>query len=393
MRAYTLLRNVHAPSPGEARQNQQAPDRMAIYRFSAQMISRSAGRSAVAASAYRSGQELACERTGEVHDYSRKGGVVHSEIMAPDGAPEWATDRARLWNEVEAAEKRKDAQLAREVEIALPRELTREQQIDLTREFVREQFVSKGMVADIAIHEPKASDGDRQPHAHVMLTTRQIGPEGFGAKAREWNDRAQVEGWREAWANHANRALERAGHEQRIDHRSLDAQRQDAMARGDERRAQDLDREPQPKLGPTAAAMERQGIQTDRGDQLRGVQARNIERQGLWQQVREWGGQIREQAAAKLRELAEQASQVKRDLAARLHQADTTRLRETNLQATLGRADTKGLREQEQGIRQERQKGREGQRQERTPDRQQERQERPQKGPRISRGPDYGHSR
>lgn len=366
---------------------------MAIYRFSAQMISRSAGRSAVAASAYRSGQELACERTGEVHDYSRKGGVVHSEIIAPDGAPEWATDRARLWNEVEAAEKRKDAQLAREVELALPRELSREQQTELVRGFVRDQFVSKGMVADVAIHETRASDGDRQPHAHVMLTTRQIGPEGFGQKAREWNDRAQVEGWREAWASHANRALERAGHEQRIDHRSLDAQRHDALARGDERRAQDLDREPQPKLGPVAAAMERQGIQTDRGDQLRATQARNEARQSLWEQIRGLGAQIREQAAQRLREAAEKARQVKDDLAARLRQADTTRLRETNLRATLGRADTKGLREQEQGIRQERQQGREGQRQERTPDRQQDRQERQQRGPRISRGPDYGHSR
>lgn len=303
---------------------------MAIYRFSAQMISRSAGRSAVAAAAYRAGAELTCDRTGQVHDYTRKGGVVSSEIIAPNGAPEWATDRARLWNEVEAAEKRKDAQLAREVELALPRELTPDQRLELVRSFVRSEFVSRGMVADIAIHEPKASDGGQQPHAHVMLTTRTLGPEGFQGKNRDWNDKGLLENWREAWANHANRALERAGQEQRIDHRSLEAQRQDALAMGDDRKAQDLDREPQPKLGPTAAAMERAGIQTDRGDTLRATLQRNADRKALWERIRV---------------LSARTVEAVKDLAGLLKGADLSALKEANLKAALKRADLSKLQQ------------------------------------------------
>lgn len=310
---------------------------MAIYRFSAQMISRSAGRSAVAAAAYRAGAELTCDRTGQVHDYTRKGGVVFSEIMGPDGAPEWATDRARLWNEVEATEKRKDAQLAREVELALPRELTPDQRLELVRSFVRSEFVSRGMVADIAIHEPKASDGGQQPHAHVMLTTRTLGPEGFQGKNRDWNDKGLLESWREAWANHANWALELAGQEPRIDHRSLEAQHQDALAMGDDRKAQDLDREPQPKLGPTAAAMERAGIQTDRGDTLRATLLRNADRKALWERIRE---------------LSARTVEAVKDLAGLLKGADLSALKEANLKAALKRADLSKLqqpkREQQQ---------------------------------------------
>lgn len=310
---------------------------MAIYRFSAQMISRSSGRSAVAAAAYRAGAELTCDRTGQVHDYTRKGGVVSSEIIAPNGAPEWTADRARLWNAVEAAEKRKDAQLAREVELALPRELTADQRLELVRSFVRSEFVSRGMVADIAIHEPKASDGGQQPHAHVMLTTRTLGPEGFQGKNRDWNDKGLLESWREAWANHANRALELAGQEQRIDHRSLEAQRQDALAMGDDRKAQDLDREPQPKLGPTAAAMERAGIQTDRGDTLRATLLRNADRKALWERIRE---------------LSARTVEAVKDLAGLLKGADLSALKEANLKAALKRADLSKLqqpkREQQQ---------------------------------------------
>jgi len=279
---------------------------MALYHFSAQMISRSTGRSAVAAIAYRSGQEITDERTGIVHDYTRKGGVVHCEILAPDGAPAWVCDRAELWNAVEGAEKRKDAQLAREVEISLPRELSREDRANLVSGFVQEHFVSRGMVADIAIHEPIARDGECQPHAHVMLTTRQLSPEGFGGKAREWNDRAALEQWREGWAGHVNRALERAGHEQRVDHRSLEAQRAAALGVANDNtrpeqeqaqareRADQLDREPLPTVSLAVIEMERRGIQTARGDQLREVQARNAERASLRQQLREVGHQLAE---------------------------------------------------------------------------------------------------
>lgn len=212
---------------------------MAIYHLRAKIMSRSKGQSAVAgaayrggghsavhAAAYRSGAILVDERTGQSYDYSQKGHVEYTEIMAPEGAPGWTHDRSQLWNHVEAGEKRKDAQLAREMEITLPRELTPEECRDLVREFVRDEFVSRGMVADIAIHRPKASDGGEQPHAHVMLTMRTLGPdgEGFGPKVREWNNVALLEGWREAWAEAANRALERAGKEDRIDHRTLEAQ-------------------------------------------------------------------------------------------------------------------------------------------------------------------------
>ena len=192
---------------------------MAIYHFSAKVISRSSGRSAVAAAAYRSASVLPDEREARTHDFSHKADVVHSEILLPDGAPERWADRAVLWNAVEAAEKRKDAQLAREVEFALPRELSREEGVALARDFVAEQFVSRGMVADLNVHWPVDAHGEAKPHAHVMLTMREAGPEGFGRKVREWNGVAELQGWREAWATRANERLAELGHEVRIDHR------------------------------------------------------------------------------------------------------------------------------------------------------------------------------
>lgn len=293
---------------------------MAVFHASVKIIGRTAGRSSVAASAYRSGQCLTNERDGNTHDYTKKSGVVHQEIMAPENAPGWMRDRSPLWNGVEAVEKRKDSQLAREVEVALPRELSREEQLNLVRGFVKERCVDHGMVADIAIHEPRASDGETQPHAHIMLTMRHIDGDAFGKKATEWNpdftkkngkalvsDKSPLVDLRGAWAEHVNKALERAHIPERVDHRSLSAQReaalevsQDSSRPEPERQAatlcaQDLDREPQPKLG-AAAAMERRGIKTDRGDQMRAVQDRNEERRGVWQQVREWSAQAFDKA-------------------------------------------------------------------------------------------------
>jgi len=152
--------------------------RMAIYHLSAKTISRAAGRSATGAAAYRSGDRIADERTGLAFDYRKKRGIDHSEIMAPANAPEWAHDRAKLWNAVEHSEKRKDSQVAREVEVALPTELNLDQQRDLVRSFVRSQFVDAGMVADIAIHHARGAN----PHAHILLTMREIGLEGFARK-------------------------------------------------------------------------------------------------------------------------------------------------------------------------------------------------------------------
>lgn len=285
---------------------------LAIYHASVKILSRSAGRSVVASVAYRAGERLTNERDGITHDYTRRGGVVHTEIVAPDTAPEWVSDRARLWNEVEAIEKRKDSQLAREIEVALPRELSREQQIALVRAFVGETCVAHGMVADFALHAPKAVDGLEQPHAHILLTTRRLDRDGFGKKATEWNpefgkkdgrafvaDTSPLRDLREAWGRHANQALERAGQEARIDHRSLEAQRAAAVAiandtcrpeaerRLAEVRAIDLEREPQPKLGVAAAAMERRGEASERGADRREVLERNHERQSLRQQLAE----------------------------------------------------------------------------------------------------------
>ncbi len=151
---------------------------MAIYHFSAKVISRANGSSAVASAAYRAAERLHDDRLGRDHDFSNKAGVVHSEILAPEGAPERLNDRATLWNEVEAGEKRKDAQLAREVEFSIPREMSEKQGVSLARDFVDKQFVERGMVADLNVHWDKAKDGTPKPHAHVMLSMREVGPEG-----------------------------------------------------------------------------------------------------------------------------------------------------------------------------------------------------------------------
>jgi ATP-dependent exoDNAse (exonuclease V) alpha subunit len=160
---------------------------MAIYHFSAKVISRAAGSSAVASASYRSASRLPDERLGRDHDFSNKTGVVHSEIMLPEGAPERLSDRPTLWNEVEAGELRKDAQLAREVEFAIPRELSQEQGIALAREFAQREFVERGMVADLNVHWDIDAAGLAKPHAHVMLTMRAVDEEGFRAKVRDWN--------------------------------------------------------------------------------------------------------------------------------------------------------------------------------------------------------------
>lgn len=273
---------------------------MAIYHLSAKVISRAGGRSSVVAAAYRTAGRLRDDRQGVEHDYSRKGGVVHSEIMIPENAPDWMRDRYQLWNAIEAVEKRRDAQLAREIEVALPRELGRGQRLELLRGFVQREFVDRGMIADVAVHEGKARDGHGQPHAHVMLTMRELTGEGFGKKDRSWNAPDLLVGWREAWARDANRALERAGRSERIDHRSLDAQRGEAeqqveRARGGgqnelalvyEKKVIELSREPEPKIGPSANAQEKRGIVTERGDAFRAAQERNAQRQELgWRQL------------------------------------------------------------------------------------------------------------
>jgi Ti-type conjugative transfer relaxase TraA len=198
---------------------------VAIYHLTAKVISREKGRSAVAAAAYRAGESLYDERLGQTFDYTRKRGVHHTEILAPKGAPDWIYNRERLWNVVEACEKRKDAQLAREIEIGLPRELDAEAQIALLRDFVRREFVNKGMVADFSLHR----DNLENPHAHILLTFRRISANGFGLKERSWNARSNLQMWRAGWEEVANEHLARVGLDIRIDHRTLKAQEIDLI--------------------------------------------------------------------------------------------------------------------------------------------------------------------
>ena len=250
---------------------------MAIYHMSAQAISRSGGGSAVAAAAYRAAEKIEDRRTGEEHDYSRRRGVDHAEIVAPANAPQWARDRAELWNAAEAAERRKDSQVAREVRVAIPAELGESDRRRLVREYAKEQFARRGMVADIAIH---GSEG-KNPHAHILLTMRRLEGNSFArTKERGWNSKKTLARWRSSWARKCNRALERAGSPERIDHRTLAEQRADALRRGDAESARELDREPEVHLG-AAYHMEQDGIKTDRGDELLKRQDRNRERRRL----------------------------------------------------------------------------------------------------------------
>jgi hypothetical protein len=240
------------------------------------MVKRSSGRSSVSAAAYRAAEKLrgesssvhaAAYRSGEAlqndqsdmtHDYTRKRGVVHTEILLPDSAPEAYRNRATLWNAVEQAEKRKDAQTARDIDIALPVELSRQGQLALLRKFIKENFVDSGMCADFAIHDKK----DGNPHAHILLTTREVSPAGFGRKNREWNQPSQLKRWREGWANCCNEFLKEF--DKRIDHRTL--------------QAQGIDREPTIHIGVTAKQMERRGEEHPRAKKNREIAARNTAR-------------------------------------------------------------------------------------------------------------------
>ena len=279
---------------------------MAIYHLRATMISRSQGRSATAAAAYRVAERIEDRRTGLTFDYAARSGVDHTEILAPDHAPDWVRDRSELWNRVEESETRKNSQVAREVRVALPDELTHAQRVALVRDYAQAQFVDRGMVADIALHAPGREGDERNHHAHILLTTREVDADGFTTKNRDWNKVEVLEGWREAWARDSNAALERAGIEDRVDHRTLMAQRDEALElasaareRGDEGaelqetvRAMSLDRPPLPQLSLGAWQLKERGIEVaavrvwhevkDRAAEVRQVV------QELTGQVRDW---------------------------------------------------------------------------------------------------------
>ena len=248
-----------------------------MYHLSVKPISRAAGRTATAAAAYRAGAEIADLRTGEFHDYTRKRDIVHSELVLPAGSPAWAQDRAALWNAAEAAEKRKDARVARDYEVAIPKELTRDQGIALVRDFSQALVDRHGVAIDLNIHRDALRNWDGSDkgyqgyHAHLLASTRQLGREGFGAKAQiELSDTkrkslglsdgaAEIERIRQLWEVTANRHLEQAHQTQRIDSRSL--------------KDQGIDRQPTVHLGPGVTALERDGIPSRLGDINRQVVA------------------------------------------------------------------------------------------------------------------------
>jgi Ti-type conjugative transfer relaxase TraA len=237
---------------------------MAIYHLHVKVIGRKSGSSAVASAAYRSASRLRDERLERGHDFSAKRGVVHSEVMLPENAPEGWNDRERLWNDVEAFEVRKDAQLAREVEFAIPHEMSEVQGIELAREFVRGEFVDRGMIADLNVHWDMAEDGMPKPHAHIMLTMRAVDENGFGQKVREWNRTEMVGRWRERWAELANERLAELDIDARIDHRSLEAQ--------------GIALEPQSQIGAPAKRIEVRGIEGEGVDADRAEIHREIAR-------------------------------------------------------------------------------------------------------------------
>ncbi|KAF8818038.1 Ti-type conjugative transfer relaxase TraA [Rickettsia endosymbiont of Cardiosporidium cionae] len=206
---------------------------MAICHFSYQMITRSKGHSAVGKAAYRSAEKLHDQRIDKTFDYRNKSDLLYKEVLLCKNVHIRLSDREVLWNKVEAVEKRKDSQLAREIEVSLPRELSDEQNIKLVKDYVRNQFVSLGMIADICIHKGHGKD---QPHAHIMLTTREVSEEGFGKKVVEWDKQPVLYKWREEWANYTNKHLAKAGLDIRIDHRS--------------NKERGIDLEPQNKIGP-----------------------------------------------------------------------------------------------------------------------------------------------
>ena len=297
-------------------------DTIAIYHCSIKIVSRGKGKSAVAAAAYRSGEKLTNEWDGLTHDYTKKGGVVHSEILLPAHAPPAFSDRSTLWNSVELSEKSNNAQLAREVEIALPVELSREEQTRLVREYCSSQFVSKGMIADFNLHDT----GGGNPHAHILLTMRPMDEKGAwlpkskkeyvldenGERIRlpsgryktrkvdlvDWNNRENAEVWRRAWADLANEFLAQNNRPERIDHRSYERQ--------------GIDQLPTVHVGVSATQMEKKGIVTERGELNRNINAANRilrEIRRLVRGLKDWIAELKERKAALLEALTEARAQ------------------------------------------------------------------------------------
>lgn len=234
---------------------------VASYHLDVSTVSRGRGQSAVAGAAYRAGETLHCEREGVTHDYSRKGGVETAFVLAPDGAPSWASERNALWNAAEAAEGRKNSVVAREWRLALPYELSSEKRIVLAEGFGRELVARYGIAVDVAVHAPHLEGDDRNWHAHLLTTTRELGSDGFGAKTRVLDaaktGSVEIVAMRAAWAEAQNEAYREAGIDASVDHRSFEAQREEALEKDDEVAAALLERIPEPRMGVAATNMER----------------------------------------------------------------------------------------------------------------------------------------
>lgn len=244
---------------------------MAIYHFQTKSVSRGAGRSAVAAAAYRAGERIRDERTGVLHNYSRRTDVVHKEILLPSqyrgGEMDWIGDRSSLWNTAENVEQRRNARVAREYQVALPAELSAIQRLNLAREFSQELANRHNVAVDLAVHDPKPEGDPRNYHAHLLVTSREILPNGFGAKAgldMSWSERQrrglaagleELKTLRERWATLGNEALRAAGLKESIDHRSL--------------RVQGIDREPRPHIPYAAVQIERRGERSEVAERIR----------------------------------------------------------------------------------------------------------------------------
>lgn len=271
---------------------------MALYHFHVGQVKRSAGQSAVGSAAYRAGEWLYSERYGEYSDYTRKGGVVHTEILLPPHAPRGYADRQTLWNAVEAAERGKNAQLAYSFDIALQNEFSLEENIALAREFLLDNFVSRGMIADFAVHRTDKDGGIPNPHLHILCPIRPLNPDGsWGTKQRrvyredgkfdavpttDWGKPETLEAWREAWAELCNEKFEEKGLPCRIDHRSY--------------KRQGIEQVPTVHEGVAVRQMEAKGVTTDKGERNRWIRSANEMLRTLRDKIKKldgWLGEVR----------------------------------------------------------------------------------------------------
>lgn len=256
------LRSLHFDVQIISRGQRKSAVASASYRSGKRLKVDAPMRSAIAAASYRSGEALYDEQEQRTFDYTRKEDIRYSEILAPKNAPAWVKSREKLWNIVEALEKRKDAQLARDVIAVFPRELSFDECKAMLTEFINDNFVSKGMVADFSIHEANASDGGKNPHAHIMLTMREIDANGFGKKNREWNDQKLVTRWRKSWEDYSNRHLEKAGFDVRVTLQSYENLGVDKM--------------PGVHMGAEQWNLEQKGAKTQKGNKNREVKHENV---------------------------------------------------------------------------------------------------------------------